>query len=392
MIPETLKALQIPIESLRPYGRNPRQGDVGAIVQSLERHGQYRPIVVNARTQEVLAGNHTLRAAQELGWREIAATFVDVDEDQAARIVLVDNRSNDLASYDDVALSELLRDLPDLEGTGYTPEDLDELLRVLEPAGQSSGDTDAGEVPEEPRTKPGDLYLLGGHRLLCGDATDSLALERLLDGEQVACVYTDPPYGVSIVRDSRIGGDNVAKTTMYRPVIGDDTTDAAVAAYRLCVALEIPTLIFWGANYYADSLPPSACWLVWDKRGEMASNNFADCELAWTNLTGPARIHKQVWAGMIREGESGSRVHPTQKPVGLAEWAISELSLSGSILDSFCGSGSTLIACENLNRRCYAMELDPGYCDVIVDRWERHTSQTATLERSDDASEIEAHA
>lgn len=97
-IPDTLDALRVPISGLHPYKRNPRQGDVGAIVTSLEHHGQYRPIVVNARTQEVLAGNHTLQAAKALGWTDIAATFVDVDEDTAARIVLVDNRSNDLAA------------------------------------------------------------------------------------------------------------------------------------------------------------------------------------------------------------------------------------------------------------------------------------------------------
>lgn len=108
MIHETLEKLQVPIESLRPYHRNPRQGDVGAIMQSLEHHGQYRPIVVNSRTQEVLAGNHTLEAARQLGWNQIAATFVDVDEDQAARIVLIDNRSTDLAAYDDAVLAELI--------------------------------------------------------------------------------------------------------------------------------------------------------------------------------------------------------------------------------------------------------------------------------------------
>lgn len=127
-IPETLAALRVPVESLKPYSRNPRVGDVDAIAESLRVNGQYRPVVVNKRTGEVLAGNHTLKAAQKLGWSEIAATFVDVDDEQAARIVLVDNRSNDLAEYDDSALVELLQDIEDLAGSGFSDEDLESLL------------------------------------------------------------------------------------------------------------------------------------------------------------------------------------------------------------------------------------------------------------------------
>jgi ParB-like chromosome segregation protein Spo0J len=131
-IPSTLDALRVPTKSLKPYARNPRRGDLGRLTESLERHGQYRPIVVNVRTQEVLAGNHTLAAAKELGWDEIAATFVDVDEDQAARIVLVDNRANDVAGCDDTVLADLLQELPDLDGTGYDDGALQELLASLQ--------------------------------------------------------------------------------------------------------------------------------------------------------------------------------------------------------------------------------------------------------------------
>lgn len=145
MIHETLQKLAVPVDGLKPYHRNPRQGDIGAIVTSLQHHGQYRPIVVNARTHEVLAGNHTLAAARELGWTEIAATFVDVDDDQAARIVLIDNRANDLAHYDGDALSSLLKDLAaeeqGLAGTGFDGDDLDDILRELEePLDANPGD------------------------------------------------------------------------------------------------------------------------------------------------------------------------------------------------------------------------------------------------------------
>lgn len=137
-IPQTLARLAVPTDQLVPYGRNPRRGNVELIAESLQHHGQYKPIVVRTGTNEVLAGNHTLRAAQQLGWTEIAATFVDVDDDTAARIVLIDNRSNDVAGYDDEALQELLSSLPDLAGTGFSVEDLDSYTAGVEEASQTS--------------------------------------------------------------------------------------------------------------------------------------------------------------------------------------------------------------------------------------------------------------
>jgi ParB-like chromosome segregation protein Spo0J len=132
-IPDTLASLVVPVDGLVPYPSNPRKGNLQVIVDSLERHGQYRPIVVRAKTFEVLAGNHTLAAAKALGWHEIAATFVDCTDDEAARIVLVDNRTNDLGRYDDELLANVLASLPDLDGTGYDADDLDLLLALREP-------------------------------------------------------------------------------------------------------------------------------------------------------------------------------------------------------------------------------------------------------------------
>jgi hypothetical protein len=148
-IPETLTALKVPIAGLVPYGRNPRRGNVDLIVESLSRHGQYRPIVVRTNTFEVLAGNHTLAAAKQLGWEEIAATFVTVTDDEAARIVLVDNRAADLGTYDDDLLAELLSDLSDLEGTGYDADDLATLTELQGPHPAGGGDTDLEDVLAE---------------------------------------------------------------------------------------------------------------------------------------------------------------------------------------------------------------------------------------------------
>ena len=204
-IPATLARLAVPLEQLVPYGRNPREGDIALIADSLRRHGQYRPIVANrgsltGRPGEVLAGNHTLAAARFLGWDRIAVTWVDVDAEQAQRIVLVDNRSADVAGYDDSLLAELLQELPDLAGTGYTDTDLDALLAAAE--GEPVRRTDPDDAPpaddEGPwHTRVGQVWALGPHRLAVGDCTDGPLLDRLTAG--------DPPPGAAADRPALRG-------------------------------------------------------------------------------------------------------------------------------------------------------------------------------------------
>jgi ParB-like chromosome segregation protein Spo0J len=166
------------IEDLTPYPGNARVHDLEAIKASLDYHGQYRPIVVQESSRRILAGNGTWQAARELDWKQIRVELIDVDDDQAQRIVLVDNRANDLAGYDDELLAGLLAPLDGLDGTGYTDEDLAQLIA-------EDGDLEdppAPEPPAKPKTKPGDLYELGDHRLLCGDATSATDVARLLGG------------------------------------------------------------------------------------------------------------------------------------------------------------------------------------------------------------------
>src|SRR5215210_4791281 len=170
----SLRPLAVAIGDVRPHPKNPRLGDVSAIRDSLLSQGQYRPIVVN-RDGYILAGNHAWRAAVELGWREIAATYVDVDEQRAERILLVDNRTSDLASYDPEMLLALLEDLTDLEGTGYDHGALAELVAEVRPVELPGIEEEVPPAPAEPRTRPGDRYRLGRHLLVCGDATDSMA-------------------------------------------------------------------------------------------------------------------------------------------------------------------------------------------------------------------------
>ena len=199
-------------DSLRLHPDNPRRGNVAAICESLEKNGQYRPLVVNRRTMEVLAGNHTLLAARELGWEKIAVVFVDVDAEQATRILLVDNRTNDLADYDDEVLADLLGELPDLAGTGFDHVAFGELLDELAP--EPVTDDEPPPLPSEPETRPGELVILGDHRLLCADARDPESYARLLGDKRAECLWTDPPYGVEYQGKAkarlRIEGDGAA--------------------------------------------------------------------------------------------------------------------------------------------------------------------------------------
>lgn len=182
-VPPSLHELLHPIADLLPFPGNPRRGNVDLIVDSLRRHGQYRPVVANRRTMQVLAGNHTLAAARAMGWEQLAVTWVDVDDEQAARIVLVDNRASDLAGYDDQALLDLLQGLPDVAGTGWTDVDLAELLSSISDPPRSDNDPDdVPDVPSVPVSKPGQVWELGPHRLVCGDSTDPAVLDLVMGG------------------------------------------------------------------------------------------------------------------------------------------------------------------------------------------------------------------
>ena len=189
---------------LRLFDGNPRRGNVDLIAKPLAAFGQYRPIVVNAgtltgRPLEVLAGNHTLQAARVLGWGQIEAAVLDVDEERARQIVAADNRLSDLGEYDAKDLHELLSSLDDLDGTGYLDEDLAALERDLFPPEPRNDPDDAPAAPADPVSEAGQVWQLGEHRLLVGSATDLEAVAALCGDVQPDAVWTDPPYGVEYV-------------------------------------------------------------------------------------------------------------------------------------------------------------------------------------------------
>jgi DNA modification methylase len=418
-IAPTLDELRIPIDSVRGYKGNPRRGDLEAITGSLQVNGQYRPIVVNRRSGEVLAGNHTWQAARALGWPEIAATFVDVDDEQAKRIVLADNRTAELGGYDDQELADLLASLPELEGTAWQDRELERLLARIEKGGADAGaDTEPGPRPARPRTKAGHLYGLGAHRLLCGDSTRAVDVDRLLDGDQAEMVWTDPPYGV----------DYVGKTAEQLTMPNDQAGPQLYELLHGSLQLACERTRRGGAIYVAHGDGPNgldfrralgdAGWelhetLVWVKnvfslgrldyhaqheailygwrpgaahrfRADRTETTLADDddlrELGRGELLALVRqLQNDRATTVVREDKPHRNdLHPTMKPVALVARHVANSSRPGEIVyEPFAGSGTTLLACENLGRRGRAIELDPGYCDVIVDRWERHTGEKA---------------
>ena len=220
---------------------------------------------------------------------------------------------------------------------------------------------------------------------MCGDSTMFDQVEKLMNGEKADMVFTDPPYGIEEETDRDFASRTRAcKGNKFDKIIGDTSIQSAIDCYNLCESLNIPVMVFWGANYYCHSLPQSANWLVWDKRVDDKQRDMnSDCELAYVKSKAKSvRIFRHLWKGMIKDSENGQgRVHPTQKPIALAEWCFNEYSpKSKYIIDLFGGSGSTLIACEKTNRKCYMMEISPNYCDVIIKRWQKFTGKSAILE------------
>ncbi len=396
MTPTQLTSQTIPVQDLKPYPGNPRRGNVEAIKESLERNGQYRPIVARRATSEVLAGNHTLAAAKELNWTEIAVTYLDCDAEQAKRIVLADNRTNDLAGYDDQALVDLITELPDLAGTGYDQAALDSLLDELEP--EPLVEDEVPPPPGEPRTRPGDLYELGPHRLLCGDARDPSAYERLLGDKRPALLWTDPPYGVgyrgktkaklTIVNDQAGCLDSLIRDSFA--VLDEVLADGA----PLYVAAPGGRLLLAFAHAFREVGWDLRQTLVWVKDAMVLGRSdyhYRHEQLLYGFKPGRGRLGRggKSWHGGDSETSvfevdrpRASREHPTMKPVELIERALLNSSRRGSlVLDPFAGSGSTLVACERTGRKAYLLELDPRYCDVVCERWGRLTGGKARVRR-----------
>jgi len=368
---------QVKISKVKGNPSNPRiikNDKFKKLVKSIQEFPEMlklRPIVVD-EDMMVLGGNMRLKASKEAGLSEV---WIDIAEG------LTDEQKKEFIVKDNVGFGEWEWDMLANEWDSVQLAEWGLDVWENEDDKVTEGLIDDDEIPEvkESIVKRGDIWQLGEHRVMCGDSTSSDDVAKLMNGEKADMVFTDPPYGINIVdkKTNKVGAGNLAKNQVYSEVIGDDTTETAKNFYNTCVSLGMKNFIIWGGNYFVDFLPFSSSWIVWDKRGDMNSNNFADGEMAWCSFHTRIRIYKQIWNGMIREGESGKRVHPTQKPLRTLTEIIKDHIKGDIIYDGFLGSGSTLIAAEQSNKKCYGMELDEKYCDVIINRWEQFTGLKA---------------
>jgi len=374
------KVEQWPIEKLVPYAKNSRthsEEQVAQIAASIREWGFTTAVLVD-ESGSIIAGHGRVMAARKLGMASlpvmVAAGWTDA---QKRAYVIADNKLALNAGWDNELLALELGELGDLgfdlDLVGFTDDEIAALMPVEIEPGLTDPD-DAPAVQENSITVPGDVWIMGKHRLMCGDSTSIDAVDKLTEAQAPDMVFTDPPYGIA---HSGKGIDGADSGNDFGEIMGDQDVTVAIDAFRLCAG-QWPEarMIFWGANYYPSALPDGHGWLVWDKQRE--GDTFSGAELAFINSGVRVDVFRHMWHGMVKASEHGQkRVHPTQKPTALAEWCFERYGDPKLVLDLFGGSGSTLIACEKTGRQARLMELDPKYVDVIVKRWQDFTGKIA---------------
>ena len=366
---------------------------MGRLTKSLAEFGNIQPITWNVRTGNVVGGHQRLKVYKAMGKTEVDVWAVDLDEqkEKAANIAL-----NKLSGeFDMPMLKDILEEIDtgelDMEITGFG---MDEIALMMEDAHPEVTEDEVPEVPVDAITKPGDLWILGEHRVLCGDSTSEADVSRLMNGEKADMVFTDPPYGVNYdgghatdKRREKLKNDN--STLIYDdsvPNMFKHSKDEAALYLWFAATKSLQVLqvlqVLQANNYVIRS------WLIWNKNqaqfgaiGAQYKQKHEPCLYCFKKGESP------YWNGPNNEvsvwDEKRSRInefHPTQKPVELSGRALANsCPASGLVLDLFLGSGATLIGAEQTKRKCYGMEISPNYCDVIVKRWENLTGKKATL-------------
>lgn len=356
-----LKIEYVKKEDLKPYVNNAKihtAEQIEQIKKSIQEFGFNDPIAV-WHEDEIIEGHGRLLAVMEMDEvQEVPIIRLDdLTDEQRKAYMLVHNKLTMNTDFDVDLLNLELDDIIDIDMSEFGFEininEDNEFEEVIE-----------DEVPEnaETRCRLGDIWQLGNHRLICGDSTDVGVIDRLMNGAKADMVMTDPPYGINAEKMTMGSG---AKE-FYRGKDWDSERPDISMAFTLA-----DNVCIWGGNYFTDVLPISNDWLIWHKKNDGLS--FSECELAWSNFGRNVRHISHHWG-------NEKKLHVTMKPVQVIAWAIQQAKEKAEIIvDLFGGSGSTLIACEQLNRICYMCELDPHYCDVIIQRWEDFTGEKAVL-------------
>jgi len=398
--------IQKPVTDLIPYANNSRthsDEQVAQIAASIKEFGFTNPVLVDA-AGGIIAGHGRVMASRKLGLSHVPCIVLSgLSKAQIKAYIIADNKLALNAGWDDELLRVELEELKsmdfDLALTGFSSEEIDTLMGVELPAGLTDEDS-VPEPPVDPVTVLGDVWVMGKHRLMCGDSTSIDSFGKLTQQNKADLVFTDPPYGMSY-GDGRAGkvGSTDGTVKKFGVILGDTKTgDSLVAMVRDAVLSAKMSCKDGAAMYicfpwrtYSEfekalieiDLNPASC-IVWDKKSIGLGNaNYRPQHEFIFYIKGGAwfgdKAQSDIWYSS--RGNTGAYVHPTQKPVELVERAINNSSKSGDIvIDCFGGSGSTLIACEKTGRMNRSMELDPKYCDVIVTRWQEFTGKQATLE------------
>jgi DNA modification methylase len=395
---------QVPIDLLRPDPANPRRisdEELDSLERSLRQFGFVQPVLARKDDGTVIGGHQRLLAARRLGLTTVPVTWLDLSVDQAQLLNLALNKIS--GSWDEQLLARMLADLEaspsiDLTLSGFGEDEIKDLLHSLETREKKerAEDFDLDSALEDaartPRTKPGDLWALRDHRLLCGDATVAENVERLLVGAKAAMAFTDPPYNVSLgdhggqqrgARKRRIANDSMDPIAweIFVRAWGRNLLTSVDGAIYVCMSSKEMPLV---SRVLAEEGGHWSDTLIWRKdRFVLGRADYQRAyEPIWFGWREGACHH---WCGDRDQDDvweinrpSDAPLHPTMKPLPLMERAIANSSTPADlVLDMFAGSGSTLIACERTGRRCAALELDPRYADVILARFERFSGETA---------------
>lgn len=367
------------IGEIKPYDKNPRNNDkaVEAVANSIKEFGWQQPIVIT-EDGTIIIGHTRFKAAKLLEMDEVPCVIAsDLTDEQIKALRLADNKVGELAEWDEALLNIELDEIIDLDMSdfGFLDEEIEEIT-------EKEVEEDDFEEPEdlEPKAKLGDIYQLGRHRLMCGDSTNPTDIEKLIGGVQIDMIFTDPPYGY----EYKSGYNNYEmlknddKILDFIPAVIPFLRDCAI--YSFCGWQTIEKWI----EYFKNTPLKLKNMIVWKKNnwsmGDLECAYAGQYEICLFLNYGKKELLGKRDTDIWEFDREPSKLHPTMKPIKMIGYALEKSSLKNeNVLDLFGGSGSTLIACEQLDRNCFMMELDPHYVDVIIERWEKFTGQKAVL-------------
>ena len=365
----------INIDEIIPYENNAKlhpQEQIEQIKQSILEFGNNDPIAID-KNNVIVEGHGRLLALKELGYKEVEVIKLEhLTEEQRKAYTLIHNK---LTMNTDFDMAILIEELNAIENIDMGDFDFDIQIDEAEPQEVEEDEYEV-ELPKEPKAKLGDIYQLGNHRLMCGDSTSINDVEKLINGVKVDMIFTDPPYNVAF--NGRSGNFEVIKNDNLTENEFSNFINETISVIKY---INAPIHYIWcNWKFYGllqEKLDYKAC-IVWAKNVFGLGNGYRhQHEFCLFNgsIDDDIKNESDLW----EISKDTNYIHPTQKPVALCGRALSNHKKVNEVLDLFGGSGSTLIACEQLNRNCYMMELDPKYIDVIIDRWETYTGQKAVL-------------